>query len=87
MRGLNAHGNRIPDEISLIGYDDISFAPQAAIALSSISQPAFELGVKATELLISEFEAKTTHIHEKIKFQPLLKERASTGRVKELVWN
>jgi LacI family transcriptional regulator len=79
MRGLLDAGIRIPEDVSLLGYDDIAFGNSAAVPLSSISQPAYQLGVTAAELLISECEENDEHAHQQIKFQPQLVVRASTA--------
>ena len=82
MRGLLDAGIRIPEDVSLLGYDDIAFGNSAAVPLSSISQPAYQLGVTAAELLISECEESEEHAHQQIKFQPQLVVRASTATKK-----
>ena len=78
MRGLMAQGIRVPDEVSVIGYDNIEFAPSAAVPLTSISQPAYQLGTVATQLLLSECEGRDTHAHQEVNFQPELVVREST---------
>jgi LacI family transcriptional regulator len=78
MRGLMKSGVRIPDEISIIGYDDIEFAPSAAVPLTSIAQPAYQLGFTATNLLLSECEGVDSHAHQDVRFQPELVVRSST---------
>jgi LacI family transcriptional regulator len=78
MRGLMASGVRIPDDISVIGYDDIEFAPSAAVPLTSIAQPAYQLGFTATKLLLSECEGEENHAHQDVRFQPELIVRSST---------
>ncbi len=80
MRGLLDRGIRIPEQMSLIGYDDIAFATSAAIPLTSIAQPAYQLGVASAELIISECEKGEAHAHQQIKFQPKLVIRASTQK-------
>ncbi len=82
MRGLLDAGKKIPEDASLLGYDDIAFGNSAAVPLSSISQPAYQLGVTAAELLISECEENEVHAHQQIKFQPQLVMRASTATKK-----
>lgn len=47
------HGVRIPRDVALIGYDDIDFASSSIVALSSIRQPAQEIGYRAMDLLLS----------------------------------
>ena len=82
MRGLLDVGKKIPEDVSLLGYDDIAFVNSSAVPLSSISQPAYQLGVTAAELLISECEESEEHAHQQIKFQPQLVVRASTATKK-----
>lgn len=82
MRGLLDAGKKIPEDVSLLGYDDIAFGNSSAVPLSSISQPAYQLGVTAAELLISECEESEEHAHQQIKFQPQLVVRASTATKK-----
>jgi LacI family transcriptional regulator len=82
MRTLLAAGVKIPEDISLIGYDDIEFALTAPVPLSSIIQPAYQLGYTATQLLLSECDSIETHAHQDVRFQPELVARASTAAVK-----
>jgi LacI family transcriptional regulator len=85
LQGFVTHGIPLPDEISLIGYDDIDFAAAAAVPLSSIRQPRHALGVRAAELLFAEIEAfdnDAPHEHQHIEFAPELVVRRSTARVK-----
>ena len=43
----------IPEEIAVIGYDEISWAPLLRTALTTLSQPAYDLGHEAARLLLS----------------------------------
>jgi LacI family transcriptional regulator len=72
-------GLSVPDDIALIGYDDIDYAASAAIPLSSIRQPAQEMGARAAELLLHEIEGGDTVAHQHVVFEPELVVRASTG--------
>jgi LacI family transcriptional regulator len=80
MRGLMAAKVKVPDQVSILGYDDINFASSAAVPLSSISQPAYQMGVTAADLLLSECEDGESHQHQQIRFQPQLVERESTKK-------
>ena len=80
MRTLRENKLRIPEQVSVLGYDDIEFAASAAVPLSSIAQPAYQMGVTAADLLLNECEEAATHEHQQIRFQPQLVERASTGK-------
>ena len=79
MRTFLAEGMKVPEHMSILGYDDIPFAASAAVPLSSVSQPAYQLGVAAAELILSECEDLVSHAHQQIKFQPQLIARASTS--------
>ena len=75
----------VPGEIAIVGYDDIDFASAAAVPLTSVSQPRYELGRRACELLLAEADAYAghggqEHAHEQVQFTPELVVRASSGR-------
>ena len=81
LQGFMALGVKVPDDISIIGYDDISFASAAAIPLSSVRQPAHRIGVLAAELMFEEIvagQAGHDHAHRHITVEPELIIRAST---------
>jgi len=67
----------VPDDIALVGYDDIDFAAAATVPLSSISQPSSLLGATAIALLIAEIDDPGTP-REQVVFTPELRIRAST---------
>lgn len=78
LRGLLEAGLRVPDDIALIGYDDIEFAVTAAVPLTSVRQPAHEIGRRAADLLLDEVTGQT-HEHEQVLYVPELIARASTS--------
>lgn len=80
MRYMLNQKVRIPEQVSLLGYDDIEFAPSAAVPLSSIAQPSYQMGITAADLLLSECEDGDSHQHQQIRFQPQLVERKSTTK-------
>jgi LacI family transcriptional regulator len=43
----------IPEQIAVIGYDEISWAPLLRTALTTLSQPAYDLGHEGARLLLS----------------------------------
>lgn len=69
---------KVPDEIALIGYDDIAFASAAVVPLSSIRQPSELIGSTALDLLLREASSDGDFEHEQVLFQPELVVRAST---------
>ena len=79
LQGLVAAGVRVPDDVAIVGYDDIAFAAAATVPLTSVRQPRELLGRTAAELLLEEIEAPDRHIHRQVQFSPELVVRASTG--------
>jgi LacI family transcriptional regulator len=69
---------RVPDDIAIVGYDDIDFAAAAAVPLSSVRQPRDELGRAAAELLVEETSDDRRHSHRQLVFEPDLVVRASS---------
>lgn len=79
LRGLSKAGVRVPDEVALVGYDDIDFAALSSVPLTSVRQPRYELGYTAAQLLLGEAESPAAHEHQQIMFQPELVVRESSG--------
>ncbi len=48
---------RVPEDISIVGYDDIDFAAAAAVPLTSVRQPRQQLGRTAARMLLEESAA------------------------------
>ncbi len=51
-------GLSVPKDLSLVGYDDIGYASLPRIQLTTVAQPAFEMGKIATDWLISVIEGR-----------------------------
>jgi LacI family transcriptional regulator len=68
---------RVPDDIAMVGYDDIDFAETAIVPLSSIRQPSALIGKTAVELLLNEARDRSLE-PQRIVFQPELVVRQST---------
>lgn len=77
MQALRVGGVSIPDELALIGYDDIDFATSTEVPLSSIRQPSRQLGHTAVDLLL-ERVASPESPAQHIVFDPELVVRGST---------
>jgi len=56
MEALMEHGVKIPDDVSIIGYDDIEMADFLQIPLTTIHQQQYEEGVIAASELINKIE-------------------------------
>lgn len=78
LQALTAARIRVPQDIMLIGYDDINFARSAVVPLSSVRQPAAEIGASGVRILLQEAQnpdASPRHV----VYEPTLVLRESTG--------
>jgi len=74
-------GLRVPQDIAIVGYDDIDYAAAAVVPLSSVRQPRDQLGRAAAEMLFDEINGGDSHRHRQIVFEPELVVRdSSTAR-------
>ncbi|MEV4379095.1 LacI family DNA-binding transcriptional regulator [Streptosporangium sp. NPDC049644] len=80
LQELSARGLRVPDDIALVGYDDIDYAAAAAVPLSSVRQPREELGKVAAQLLLEEIDERDSHRHRHVVFEPEFVVRESSVR-------
>jgi LacI family transcriptional regulator len=76
MSALREAGRRVPEDISVIGFDDIDFASIAYPPLTTVRQPLREMGATAAEVLIRKIENNETV--ENISILPELIVRSST---------
>lgn len=71
---------QIPEDIAIVGYDDIPYASTAVIPLSSVRQPASEIGAKAVEMLLRESGEPSQDFERQVVFQPHLVVRDSSQK-------
>jgi len=79
VHGLISRGVRVPDDIAVVGYDDIEFAAIAAVPLTSVRQPAREMGRTAAEILLARIAGTAGADLGNVVYQPELVVRASTA--------
>ncbi len=70
---------RVPEQVALVGYDDIAFASAAVVPITSIRQPSELMGRTAIELIERELEDPEGAEREHVVFPPVLVVRASSG--------
>jgi LacI family transcriptional regulator len=80
LGALRAAGRRVPDDISLVGYDDIAAASWVTPALTTIVQQKAEMGRLAVERLAAAMDIPL--VPEVIRLPTSLRERESTGPVR-----
>jgi LacI family transcriptional regulator len=56
MRAVRETGLKIPDDIALVGFDDLPIATLLDVQLTTVRQPVIQFGIKAVEILIDLIE-------------------------------
>ena len=79
IQGLVRGGVRVPEDVAIIGYDDIVFAAAAAVPLSSVRQPSRAMGERAAATLIDHLRHPAEYRPRAVTFEPSLVARASSG--------
>jgi LacI family transcriptional regulator len=64
LRALHKSGVRVPDEASIIGFDDIAFCQFLIPALTTIKQNIFNKGEKAVEIILNNIDSSKEKIKE-----------------------
>jgi hypothetical protein len=64
--GLRASGLRVPQDVSVIGFDDIEEASFAAPTLSTVRQPLQEVGAMAARMALELMEGMPVEPHTKV---------------------
>jgi LacI family transcriptional regulator len=78
MQAARDMGVRVPEQLSVVGFDDIPTASMATPPLTTVRQPLAEIGERATRLLVARIEGDTVvpRIH---RADPALVIRGSTA--------
>lgn len=58
IRSLHAHGLSCPQDVSVVGFNDMPFAEDFSPALTTVRMPLREIGVEAAQLLLRGIEAR-----------------------------
>lgn len=59
VRALQAHGMSVPEDVAVVGFDDLSIAQQTSPALTTISQPIRSLGHEMATMLLRLMEGES----------------------------
>jgi LacI family transcriptional regulator len=81
IRALKDFNLRVPEDVSVIGFDDIKAAAYTLPRLTTINQPLEEIGRVATQALLNRIH-NTVLPRDEIMVEPALVVRESTGPVK-----
>ncbi len=78
LHAIRERGLKIPDDISIISFDDMSFAPLMQPPLTVVVQPTYELGQKAAQLLLERLDQPDKPVA-RLRLETKLIMRQSTG--------
>jgi DNA-binding LacI/PurR family transcriptional regulator len=73
-------GLRVPEDISVVGFDDIPGAAYANPGLTTVRQPMIRMGQIAAQTIVDQIEGRAEYVPE-IAIEPEFVVRASTGAV------
>ena len=76
MTALREAGLRVPEDVSVVGFDDIEFASIIFPALTTVRQPLHDMGAMAAELLLRKLS--NDERVENVRIRPALVVRSST---------
>ena len=75
---LHLHGIRVPDDVSVIGFDDMYWAISLNPPLTAVNQPGYEIGRRAADMLFQRI-ADPGRSHAKVVLNANLVVRKSCG--------
>jgi LacI family transcriptional regulator len=76
---LDAAGVRVPDDVSIVGFDGIAIGALSRIGLTTVAQPGDELARQAVSLLLNRIARGHDAAPEQHRLTPQLVIRASTA--------
>ena len=76
LRALGRAGRRVPDDIAVVGYDDLGIAERTAPPLTTVKNPIGDMAQEAVRLLLAQLDGGTT-IPRRVVFAPELVRRTS----------
>ena len=77
LRVLAALGRRVPDDIAVVGYDDLGVAERTTPPLTTVRQPVEEMAERATRLLLERVDGVDGGHPMRVIIPPTLVRRAS----------
>lgn len=80
LQELVRHGIVVPDDIAIVGFDDLEWAGAATVPLTTVRQQRHLLGGAAVRMILDEIEQGAHHEHEHVVFPPELIVRESSAR-------
>jgi GntR family transcriptional regulator of arabinose operon len=77
IEAAERHGIRVPDDLSVVGFDNSNIAQLEKISLTSVDHPSFEIGEKAANILLDKISQPGIRFVTHTIITPSLVERSS----------
>ena len=78
LNAIEEAGLRVPQDVSLVGYDDTSLAAMRHLSLTTVHQPSHDIGQMAMDLLIERIRGQRTKSR-RVVLAPALVVRSTTA--------
>jgi hypothetical protein len=78
-KALSQLGIRCPEDVSVVGFDDIKFCENFSVPLTTIRVPKFDMGNIAAQMLIRHIESQKSVTPQKVYLDATLIVRSSTA--------
>jgi LacI family transcriptional regulator len=79
IRALKDAGLSVPEDVSVVGFDDIQSAAYSTPSLTTVRQPLFEMGKRGAQILLERIADKEKQFPQEIVMAPELVLRESTS--------
>ena len=77
-RAFLEHGLRVPEDISVVGFDNVAQGAYYPVPLTSTSNSVEQMGITAVKLLMDAIRSPMTHVVQNVAIQGKLVIREST---------
>jgi len=79
MKALRELGLSVPDDVSVVGFDDLNFLDYFPVPLTTVRVPKYEMGAQAAQLLLRQMQGNGSTTCERISLKTTLVVRSSTA--------
>ena len=83
MRALRDAGQRVPEDVALVGFDDLPPALVIDPFLTVVAQPAYKMGQLATELLLARLSERSAEAYQEVVLPTEVIVRRSSGPARD----
>ncbi|MHB9145783.1 MAG: LacI family DNA-binding transcriptional regulator [Symbiobacteriia bacterium] len=79
IRAIEDAGRRVPEDVAVVGFDDILLASMTKPGLTTIGQPTYQMGVMAMDMLLERMRSDAPVGPQQLILEPSLVIRESCG--------